>query len=378
MLPAHRLSLRWKFLIALLAIILVSVPPLSHFFLPESHAAFSNIKLQINNSQAAASGVTYSFFFTTSATTSIKQIGIKFCTQAGQWTDTCTVPSGFNPGSPTLASDNIAGTGRTTTDPNTSGERMRIVVSTPASQSTQSMFLNFTGVTNPSTINTSFFVRVNSFSDTGTTTIDYSQAMFAVLDTGSIAVSATVDPNFTFTIAPALSGSVNGDTINVSTTTTNSIPFGSLNTTTASVSAHDLTITTNAGSGYTITASTSANAQSGNPPLISGATNNIDSFTGTNASPTNWSAPNGSTANANTGFFGYTTNDATLCTGTANRFTSGGPNYAGFTTTGQEVACSATGVSAETTRVGWKLAINSIQPAGSYTGTIILVATPTY
>ena len=161
--------------------------------------------------------------------------------------------------------------------------------------------------------------------------------------------------------------------------TATTIPFGTLSAGTEKVAAHDITITTNAGGGYTVTASHSANVQGTGAPLISGATNNIDPFSGTNGTPTTWSAPGGTTANTNTAFFGYTTNDSTLCTGTAARFTSSGGNkWAGSSTVGQEVACSAAGVSSETTRLGWEIEANDIHPAGSYTGTVILVATPTY
>lgn len=371
----HSLDQRTRKILGILVVLALLLPSLANILVTKAFAGtLTKYSVQINNSQAAATGVTYTFDWTTSATTAIKQIDIQICTTPS---GTCSAPSGFSTGTPTLASDNIAGSGRTLTG--STANKFDIVVTTPASQSTQTMSLTFTGVTNPSTINTTYYARTTTYSDTGTTIIDGpTGAAFAVLDTGSIAVSATVDPNFTFSIARAVSGTVNGDTINVSSTTNNSIPFGTLNTTVASVAAHDITITTNASNGYTVTASSAATAQAGFPPLVSGSTDNIDAFTGTNASPTAWSAPGGSTPDVDTGFFGYTTEDATLCTGTANRFTSGGPKYAGFTTTGQELICSATPVSSETTRVGWKLAINSIQPAGSYTGTVILVATPTY
>lgn len=354
-------------------VLLLLIPSFSGIFMTRAYSALTNAKLQINNSQAAATNVTYSFYFTTSVTTSIKQIGIKVCTQGGQWTDTCTVPTGFNPGTPTLSSDNIAGTGRTVSDPNASGERMRIVVSTPATQSTQTMQLTFTGVTNPSTINSSFYVRVNTFSDTGSTTIDNGQAMAATLDTTSLSVSATVDPNLTFAIAGVTSGgTVNTATTNI-TTTASTIPFGTLTVGAAKIGAHDITITTNAGSGFTVTASHSGVLSSA--PLTSGS-NTINSFSGSNASPSVWSAPAGSTANTNTGYFGYTTESTTLCTGTAGRFSSN--KWAGSTTVGQEVICSATGVSSQTTRLGWETQVNSIQPSGTYTGSVILIATPTY
>lgn len=360
--------------LVLVLIVALVVPPFGRLVLPNADAALTNAKLQINNSQAGATNVTYTFYFTTSATTAIKQIGIKFCTTPGAYNDTCTVPTGFNPGTPTLTSSNIAGSSLTVSDPNTSGERMRVVVGTPASQSTQDMQLTFTGVTNSSTTDTTFYTRINTYSDTGTTVIDYGQAVAATLDTGSLAVTATVDPNLTFAVAGVTSGgTVNGATTNITTDTT-TIPFGSISVGTPKIGATDVTITTNAGSGYTVTASHSGTLASA-PPLISGA-NDIDSFSGTNASPTTWSSPAGSTANTNTGYFGYTTESTNLCTGTAGRFSS--DKWAGSTTTGQEVVCATSGVSSQTTRLGWQAEVNAVQPAGTYSGTVVLIATPTY
>jgi len=185
-------------------------------------------------------------------------------------------------------------------------------------------------------------------------------------------VTASVDPTFTFTVAAVNSGgSVNSATTNVTTTAT-TVPFQTLSSGTPKIAAHDLTVTTNATAGYVITVKAS------DPPLADGS-KNIDTFTGTNASPTTWSAPAGSSASVNTGFFGYTTNDSSLCTGTATRFTSSGGNkWSGTTTSPHEVACSTGSVSAETTRVGWQTEVNAVQPPGSYSGVVTLVATPTY
>lgn len=358
-----------------LALVLL-LPPVVNMYVGQANAgSLTSYNLQINNSQSAASNVTYTFNWTTSATTSIKQIDIQVCDAPS---GTCNAPSGFAAGNePTLSSDNIAGSGRTVTSP--TDNAFRVVVTTPSTQSTQAMYLNFTGVTNPSGADTTYYARTTTYSDTGTTVIDGpTTTAFAVLDSTSIAVSATVDPNFSFSVAGVSSGGdFNGGTGNVNVTTTaTTIPFGTLSSGTPKIAAHDVTITTNAGSGYTVTASHSGTTTAA-APLNSGS-NNIDAFTGTNASPTTWSSPGGTTANTNTGFFGYSSEDATLCTGTAARFTSGGAKWAGSSTQGAEVICSTTGVSSQTTRLGWQAEINAIQPAGGYTGTVILIATPTY
>lgn len=359
------------FLSSLVIIAVISVPPISNYLFGQvSSAGLSPAKLLLGNSQSAATSVTYSFRFTGSASTAIKQLKILFCTTAS---GTCTVPTGMTTTGAAFSGSNISNTGRSGTY--TANGTLQEDWSGTTAQSPLAMTYDVTGITNSSSANTTFFARITTYSDAGTTAIDSMTIAAATLSSTSIALSATVDPNFTFTVAPVIAGNVNSAVVNVTTGTAASVPFGVLNTTNASVSATDVTVTTNAGSGYQITASQSATSTGGT--LLSG-TNDIDAFTGTNTSPTAWSAPAGS-ANANSGFFGYTTEDATLCSGTAARFTSSGGNkWAGLTTTGTEVVCSASPVTSEITRLGWQIGINTSQPSGNYTGTVILIATPTY
>jgi len=352
-----------KALVFVLIAFLVFLTPLFQFFIPKVRAGtFSPRKVTISDSRAGVTA-TYDFAFTTSATTSIKQIDFKFCTQAGLFADTCTAPTGFSATSGVRGSDNIAGTGRTDSSP--AANQFRSVITTPASQSTQAVTYSLNTITNPSTTNTSFFARIITYSDTGTTTIDEGDTAFATLTTTSIAVTATVLENFTFTIASVASGgTVNGATTNI-TTAAATIPFGTLAVGTANIGAHDVTVTTNAGSGYQVTVKATAT-----PPLTSGG-NSISAFSGTYATPTTWSAPAGTVANTNTGFFGYTTEDTTYSAFQTNK-------WAGSDTTARAIVSNSTGVSAQTKRIGWQAQANAIQPAGSYTGTVILVATPTY
>ncbi len=364
---------------SLLMVLVLMLPPLVNLYVNNANAGtFTNAKVLINNSQSGATSVSYNFRFTAAATTAIKQINIKFCTTPGAYADACTTPTGIVTTGAALSADNITGTGRTNTF--TGNGILQTVVTSASTQSPTAITYDITGITNPTADNTTSYARVITYSDTGTTEIDSTSVAFAVLDSDSIAVSATVDPNFTFTVAGvSTGGNFNGGTGNINVTTTaTAIPFGGLVAGTPKIAAHDVTISTNASNGYTVTASHSATTQSGNPPLVSGSTDNIDSFTGTNATPTTWSAPGGTTANTNTGFFGYSTEDATLCTGTAARFTTGGAKWAGSSSLGEEVICNTTGVTSQTTRLGWEAEANSIQPSGAYTGTVILIATPTY
>ncbi len=353
-----------KLLIGSIILFLVFFTPLSQFLVPKARAGtFSPRKVTISDSRSGQTSVTYDFAFTTTLTTSIKQIDFKFCTQAGAFTDTCTAPTGFSATSGVRGSDNIAGTGRTDSSP--AANQFRSVITTPATQSTQAVTYSLNTITNPTTTNTSFFARVITYSDTGTTEIDSGTTAFATLTSTSIAVTATVLENFTFTIAGVASGgTVNGATTNI-TTAAATIPLGTLAVGTANIGAHDITVTTNAQSGYQVTVKATAN-----PMLVSGS-NDIDAFTGTYATPTTWSAPTGTTANTNTGFFGYTTEDTTYSAFQSNK-------WAGYETTARAIVSSSAGVSSQTKRIGWQAQVNSIEPAGAYTGTVVLVATPTY
>lgn len=373
---------------SLVLMVLLMLPPLVNGFLFKADAAsLTSYRLNIGDSRAA-SATYHNYTFVTPSATNIKSITFQYCTTAS---GTCTAPTGMIlAASPTVGTvTGIGGTGFTPTS--SSGTctgtgntncTLTLTVTTPGAQTPGgTVIVPFaTGVTNPSTVNTTYFARITTLDGSAATIDGPNSAAFAILDTTSIAVSASVDPSLTFSIAGvSTGGNFNGGSGNINVTTTaTTIPYGTLTSGVPKIAAHDVTVSTNANSGYTVTASHSANIQAGNPPLISGATNNIDSFTGTNTTPTTWSSPNGTSINTNSGFFGYSTEDATLCTGTANRFTNGGLKWAGSTTFGEEVVCNTSGTPTETTRLGWEIEVNGVQPAGSYTGTVILVATPSY
>lgn len=362
---AYSFFVKKKNIVRIISLVLVVATSFSYLMIArvQAYGTFSPRKVTISDSRAAATGVTYDYAFTVANTTAIKQIDFKFCTQAGVWTDTCTAPTGLDASSATRSSDNITGTGRTDSSP--AANSFRTVITSASTQSPSAVTFSIAGMVNPSTTNTTFYARVITWSDTGTTEIDEGEMAFATLTTTSIAVTATVLENFTFTVAGVNSGgTVNGATTNI-TTAANTIPFGTLAVGTPNIGAHDVTVSTNAGSGYTVTTKTLTNAS-----MISGS-NDIDPFTGSYASPATWSAPTSTTANSNTGFWGYTTEDTDYSNFQSNK-------WAGTETTARAIVTNATGASSQTTRIGWQAQVDSIQPAGSYTATEVLVATPTY
>lgn len=192
------------------------------------------------------------------------------------------------------------------------------------------------------TQNTTYYARANarSGSDSGTES-----------GWGSSSNSSTVSPSLTFSIDSA------------------TVTFANLNSGnsfTDSSKTTVLTTSTNAYNGYIINARSTG-------PLTFGA-ETISDYNGTNSSPTTWSG-NG---------FGYTTNDSSLTGGTADRFTNGGPKYAGFTTSspGDPVADHAGPVTSPITNeqftISYRVTVSNAQKAGDYETTVLYIVVPEY
>lgn len=169
---------------------------------------------------------------------------------------------------------------------------------------------------------------------------------------GPTANATTSVPSMTFGIS---SESLTFDNLNSG----NSYTDASKNTT--------VTTSTNAYNGYTIFARETS-------PLTF-ASNTIADFASTNGTPSLWSG---------TGF-GYTTNDSALAGGVADRFTSGGPKFAGFTTSipGDPVADHSAIVEDnpvvnEQFDISYRVTGNSSTVAGAYTNTVLYVVVPNY
>jgi len=149
---------------------------------------------------------------------------------------------------------------------------------------------------------------------------------------------------------------------------TSSITFTNLNagnSFTDSSKQTTLTTSTNAYNGYIVYAKETQ-------PLTGPTT--ISDYSSNNGTPTAWSG---------TGF-GYSSTDSVLTGGTPDRFTTGGPKYAGFSTAIQDpVADHSTPIqdptlTNESFDILYKVVAPSTIEAGQYTNTIIYTVVPTY
>lgn len=315
----------------------------------------------ISDSRPSATSVSYDIQFDNVTTSSIKCIKVVFSDAATGG----SVPTGFDSTNVTVnaSSDYVASLNTWTV---TNGTNGTVTITdatgaTPASASDRNVIID--GITNGSTAETGYFVQFSTFDnvDCASSGVDTGTGTFIYV-TGQ-AVSLSVDSTLSFNVAAVNSSeAVNSATTTV-TSTDGTIPFGTVTSGALSIAAHDATVSTNAGAGYTVYIRYTQAPTNG--------TDSIDDHSGSNAAPSSMSA--------GTEAFGYTTNDATLGTGTAARFTDAAPEWAAFTTSNAEVAYSGTAVSNETTRIGYAVGISGTTPAGLYqNSTVILTATPSY
>jgi hypothetical protein len=343
-------------------LVIVSALVLSVSFIPFSRifaASLTTGSVSLSDSRINIASVTYSILFSGVSLSPIKCIKVQF-------SDAAT--AGAKPAGMTITSLALSGTSNyvptpaswTPSNNNTTGVSSITFATgeTPASASARTVVL--TAITNGSTAGTAYFLQFSTYNNIDCSTSPVDSATIAYIYTNGQTVSATVDPTLSFTVAGVASAqTVNGATTTITTTST-TIPLGTLSVGSNSIGAQDLSVGTNANGGYTVTARYTGQ--------LSNGTYSMTNHTGTNASPTTFSA-------AGTESFGYTTADTTLGTGTAGRFS--GNKWGQFSTSNLEVIYSAAAVS-ETTRFGYQAGIASITPAGSYTTTVIFTATPIY
>ncbi len=330
-------------------------------FPKSAHAAtLTGSDVTLSDPRPSQVGVTYTMDWDNVTTSTIKCMKVSFSTVATG----ITVPTGMTTTGASYdvaASDYVpdAQTWSTNATVNGTVGVTSVTGEIPASASGRTLVLN--GITNGSVVDTRYFVLFNTYNNTDCATSPVDSGVGVIIFTNGQVVSLTIDPTISFTVNAVSSGTVNSTAIGVTTTST-TIPFGTVGVATNGVAAHDLTVGTNAGSGYTV-----YTRYTGTLTNLAGAT--IPDHTGTNAVPTSFSAPG-------TAAFGYTSEDFTLGTGTAGRFNSN--NWAKFTTANLEVAYSPNSVNNETTRVGYQVGVSNLTAAGNYTTTVIMTVVPSF
>ena len=234
---------RFGLIMALIASTLVPAAP--------AHAAqLTSRKLTLSSSAASgtdASNVTYTFNFTPGTSTTIKSVNIDFCDSAsGTCSPPANIPTGIVTTGAAVGTTTGLGSGGTWAGSFGTNGRLRIANNSNTGTPTATT-LSFTGITNPTTTNQTFYARITTYSDNAyTTPID--NGTVAASTANQIVVSASV--NETLTFCSGTSGITNSS---CSGATGSSLNLGTLTTSTTGSGTSQLGAATNAGSGYAIT-----------------------------------------------------------------------------------------------------------------------------
>lgn len=320
---------------------------------------------RVSNSTPGATGVQYLISWTFPAVENVQCMQIAITTSTAS---PSAVPTGLVTTSAVKPVGGLSGGGLTDTNYalyNTVNGVLQYEYATGQNTTATPIAIQTNNITNPSSSGI-YYAQIRTYTGlsghicTGQTS--FVTVAFAM--TAGQALSVNVDPSMTFSVSNLGFGqAINGVTTNIdiSTASANTIPIGRVNPSFDPIVGQSLTVSTNAVNGYTVYASDSAQLNDGNGHTIA-------DWTGTNGTPTTFPAP-GTTA------FGYTTSSTTL-SGTGARFQTN--KWAGFRQWGDEVARKATKASSDVTNVGIQIGVDGVQEAGTYTTTIIYIATPTY
>lgn len=315
--------------------------------------------------------VDHTFDFTVPTTGNVGSIEFEYCTTAA---GTCTTPTGLLTTSATL--DAQSGAAGFTLNNTTNGAPY--ITRTSASVSAP-VALSYTlgSVTNPTTENYTFFVRISTYVSTDTTGSSTDIGTVAASTATQIELSGTMPESLVFCAGETISTTLGVP--DCSTSTPGSIEFNQLFSPTDTATAtSQMAASTNAGSGYAISV---------NGPTLTSGSNTITAM-GSPAVITRGVSQFGMNLKANT------TATSTVAIGSEVAAAANGTNYRGQAVTGYNtvdtfkftstdiVADSASGGAggsdAQIFTVSYIVNVPGSQPAGTYTTTLTYICTPTF
>ena len=315
--------------------------------------------------------VNHFFSFTVPTTGNVGSIQFLYCTLAA---GTCTTPTGLVTTSATMGTQSGA-TGFTLV--NTTNGAPYITRTAASITGGTALTYQLLTITNPTTTNQTFFVRLSTFASTNATG--------GATDTGTVAASTATQITLTGTMPESLvfcTGGTIGTTGGVpdcSTATSGAVSFNQLFSPTDTATAtSQMAASTNAGSGYNVTVN--------GVTLTSGA--NTVTAMGSSTTGIRGTSQFGLNLRANT------TATSTPAVGTDVAPAANGTNYkgealTGYSTidnfkfvTGNSIADSANGGAggsdAQIFTTSYIVNVPGSQPAGTYTTTLTYICTPTF
>lgn len=329
---------------------IIAVVMLFAYFPNTASAAQITVRKVVIGSSVPSALTTYTFTFTVPQATVIKSASFTGCTTAS---GACTPAAGFaNPNTSALASQptNLGDAAGWTVDTTTLGV-LKLKKTGNVAAPTGSQTVAFSNVLNPSALNSTFFIRIATFSDdTYTTGID--TGVVASSTAGQITVTASVDETLTFTLATA------------------TVAMGTLTTASTGIGTSSMIASTNGATGYTIgykgTTLTSAGG------TIAPMAASVVSAQNSQQFGINLMNNTGSQPIVGAGVSG---------SGTGNVISSSGydtVNKYKFNVAGDNVASAAGPTLSNTFTTSYIANIDSITPAGAYSTAITYTATANF
>lgn len=298
-------------------------------------------------SSAASANTSYDFTFTVAQSTTIKSIKFQACDTASELCTQTGAASGFSsstPGSSLSSQPTNLGSGGTWTVDNSDATALRIKNSSNTGSPSSAITVNFSNVHNPSATNSTFFIRITTYSDDSWTT-EIDNGTVATSTAGQVTVTAYVDETLTFTLSSS------------------TVALGTLSTTTTGTGTSSMTVATNASSGYSL-------GYKGD--TLKSASNTITEMSTMATSSMN-SRQFGINLMANT-----TPTVGTNVTGTGSGTPSTGYSTANsykFSTSGDTIASSSTQTNSNTFTTSYIANIDGSTAPGSYSTLITYIAT---
>jgi hypothetical protein len=315
--------------------------------------------------------VNHMFGLTNATTASVGSVEFLYCTLAA---GSCTTPTGLVTTAATMGTQSGA-TGFTLV--NTTNGAPYITRSAASISAATALTYQLLGVTNPTTTNQTFFVRISTFASTNATG--------SAVDTGSVAASTATQIVLTGTMPESLvfcTGGTVSTTLGVpdcSTATSGAIGFNQLFSPTDTATAtSQMAASTNAGSGFNITV---------NGPTLTSGSNTVTAMS-TSTTGVRGTSQFGLNLKANT------ISTSTPAVGIEVAPAANGTNYKGQAITGYSVIDTfkygnadgvansanggAGGTDAQIFTVSYIVNVPGSQPAGTYTTTLTYICTPTF
>ncbi len=305
----------------------------------------------------------FSFNVPSVGNTNIGSIKFQYCVDAAV-TSCASGPVGLNAAGATFGNE----TGSAVTGFSLGSAATNSVILTRTSASVAAgalVVVQVNNVVNPSATNTTFFVRISTYTGTDGAT--------GIVDTGSVAASTTNQIDFTG-VMPETLVFCTGITVTATcdTVTTGTIDFALFSPTSTVFGTSMMAASTNAGSGYVITVSGATLTSAGNTVAAIGQTS-ASPAVGTNQFGLNLVANTTPAVGAavSPAVAGNYHGTPSAQYDTANKF-------AFDPTTPRTVAASTTTTPGQAFTVSYIVNVAGDLPPGTYTTTLTYICTPTY